>query len=170
MPLIMDGRVTHQSIAATRMDIGTDVNFGSITRAMFKYLGQQDGVTIYTNHHVEDIYKNEDHWYIECVDLANDNEQIVLRTLYAFIGAGGGTLPLLEKSNILEAEGYGGFPISGQWLICQNQSIIKRHWAKVYGKAEVGSPPMSVPTSTPDLSMVSRPCYLDLLQDSRLNS
>lgn len=145
MPLIMDGRVTHQSIAATRMDIGTDVNFGSITRAMFKYLGQLEGVTVYTNHQVEDIYKNEDHWYIESVDLANDNEQIVLRTPYAFIGAGGGTLPLLEKSNILEAEGYGGFPISGQWLICQNQSIIKRHWAKVYGKAEVGSPPMSVP-------------------------
>ena len=60
MPLIMDGRVTHQSIAATRMDIGTDVNFGSITRAMFKYLGQLDGVTIYTNHQVEDIYKNEE--------------------------------------------------------------------------------------------------------------
>ena len=68
-----------------------------------------------------------------------------LRARFVFIGAGGGSLPLLMKSNIPEGKGYGGFPVSGQWLVCNNPEIIDRHQAKVYGKATVGSPPMSVP-------------------------
>lgn len=35
--------------------------------------------------------------------------------------------------------------MSGLWLQCTNPAITKRHHAKVYGKAPVGSPPMSVP-------------------------
>ncbi len=35
--------------------------------------------------------------------------------------------------------------MSGQWLVCQNPDLVERHAAKVYGKAEVGAPPMSVP-------------------------
>jgi malate dehydrogenase (quinone) len=62
-----------------------------------------------------------------------------------FLGAGGGALPLLQKSGIAEARGYGGFPVSGQWLICKNPEVVKRHASKVYGKAAVGAPPMSVP-------------------------
>jgi malate dehydrogenase (quinone) len=62
-----------------------------------------------------------------------------------FLGAGGGALPLLQKSGIPEAHGYGGFPVSGQWLICKNPDVVKRHCSKVYGKAAVGAPPMSVP-------------------------
>src|SRR5262249_53755093 len=59
--------------------------------------------------------------------------------------AGGGALLLLEKSAIPEGRGYGGFPVSGIWLRCDDADINKRHHAKVYGKASVGSPPMSVP-------------------------
>ena len=62
-----------------------------------------------------------------------------------FVGAGGATLPLLQKARIPEARGYGGFPVSGQWLVCKNPRIVEQHLAKVYGKASVGSPPMSVP-------------------------
>ena len=69
----------------------------------------------------------------------------IITTKFLFIGAGGGSLPLLEKSEIPESKGYGGFPVSGQWLICNNPTVIERHSAKVYGKAAVGSPPMSVP-------------------------
>jgi malate dehydrogenase (quinone) len=61
------------------------------------------------------------------------------------LGAGGGALRLLEKSGIEEGEGYGGFPVSGQWLVCKNDTIVQQHYAKVYGKAKVGAPPMSVP-------------------------
>ena len=60
-------------------------------------------------------------------------------------GAGGGALPLLQKSGIPEAKGFGGFPVSGQWLRCDKAELVDRHNAKVYGKAAVGSPPMSVP-------------------------
>jgi malate dehydrogenase (quinone) len=144
MPLIMEGRHSSLPLAATRMEIGTDINFGAITRALFAYLKSRDNVKIYLNHNVEDLHYSGDHWQIEVED-ENTKAKTNILTPYTFIGAGGGTLPLLEKSNIREAEGYGGFPISGQWLICNNKSIIHRHYAKVYGKAEIGSPPMSVP-------------------------
>src|SRR5208282_4349193 len=62
-----------------------------------------------------------------------------------FIGAGGGSLPLLQKSGIPEGHGDAGFPVSGVWLRCDNPAISSRHHAKVYGKADSGSPPMSVP-------------------------
>ena len=54
-------------------------------------------------------------------------------------------LLLLQKSGIPEGKGYGGFPVGGIWLRCDDPEINKRHHAKVYGKASVGSPPMSVP-------------------------
>jgi malate dehydrogenase (quinone) len=62
-----------------------------------------------------------------------------------FVGAGGGSLPLLEKSGIPEAKGYGGVPVGGQFLVTTNPELVNQHHAKVYGKASVGSPPMSVP-------------------------
>jgi len=54
-------------------------------------------------------------------------------------------LPLLQKSGIPEGRGYAGFPVSGVWLRCDAEEVASRHNAKVYGKASVGSPPMSVP-------------------------
>lgn len=145
IPLVMQGRDKNTKVAATKMEAGTDVNFGALTRAMFNYLKQQQGVSIHLNHEVRDIEKDEiEGWNITVKDLKT-KEKIKVRTDFLFIGAGGGSLPLLEKSNIPEAEGYGGFPISGQWLKCTNEKIISQHAAKVYGKASVGAPPMSVP-------------------------
>ncbi len=145
MPLVMEGRDTTQKVAATRMEIGTDVNFGSLTRCMFKELEKMDGVMLYFNHEVRDLNRDEtSRWEIEVKDLATDKKRS-LHTHFVFIGAGGGSFPLLEKSKIPESKGFGGFPVSGQWLKCINPEIIRRHHAKVYGKAAVGSPPMSVP-------------------------
>ncbi len=145
MPLVMNGRDGDEKTAATKMDIGTDVNFGNLTRALFAYLTSLDGVELFLNHEVRDLEKQKDGtWQVEYEDLAfqEKNERY---TDFVFIGAGGGSLPLLEKSDIEEAEGYGGFPISGQWLICKNEAVAEQHHAKVYGKAAVGAPPMSVP-------------------------
>jgi malate dehydrogenase (quinone) len=64
---------------------------------------------------------------------------------FVFVGAGGYALNLLQKSGIKEIRGYGGFPVSGEFLRTDNPEIVARHVAKVYGKAAVGSPPMSVP-------------------------
>ena len=145
MPLVMEGRQANQPVAATRMDIGTDVNFGALTRSMIEYLQSQDGVNLYLGKEIKDIDKTDDgSWEIKVKDLQT-GDKTKLRTKFIFIGAGGGTLSLLEKTDIPESDGYGGFPISGQWLKCTNAAVIAKHEAKVYGKAAVGAPPMSVP-------------------------
>ncbi|MES2565250.1 MAG: malate:quinone oxidoreductase [Bacteroidota bacterium] len=145
MPLIMKGRNPGIETAATRMEAGTDVNFGALTKAMLYYLKSLKGVKLFLNHEVSDIERAENgQWNVTVKNLALQ-EKTNMKADFVFIGAGGGSLPLLEKSNIKEAEGYGGFPVSGQWLRCTNEKIIERHHAKVYGLASVGAPPMSVP-------------------------
>lgn len=145
MPLVMSGRDAQVPVAATKMDIGTDVNFGALTRALFEHLESLDGVSLHLSTEVRDLKKQADGaWDVYVHDLKSDQKRH-LSADFVFIGAGGGALPLLEKSDIEEAEGYGGFPISGQWLVCHNPEVIERHAAKVYGKATVGAPPMSVP-------------------------
>nr|WP_276901272.1 malate:quinone oxidoreductase [Pedobacter kyonggii] len=144
-PLIMDGRKKSEKVAATKMDLGTDVNFGTLTRDMFNNLKEQSNVNLHFNHEIRDLKKNKDgNWIVKVKDLeTGDKRKRVAK--FVFIGAGGGSLPLLEKSDIPEGKGFGGFPVSGQWLKCTNEEIIKKHHAKVYGKAAVGAPPMSVP-------------------------
>lgn len=145
MPLVMEGRDNEEKIAATYMEKGTDVNFGNLTRSMFHYLKNEKNVGLHFNHEVKKIKKNkEGYWTLKVYDLFTHTTRKI-RTKFIFIGAGGGSLPLLEKSQILEGKGFGGFPVSGQWLRCTNETIIDQHHAKVYGKAAVGAPPMSVP-------------------------
>ncbi len=146
MPLVMNNRIIEDKVAGTHVDYGTDVNFGALTRFMFQYLDALPGVQVFLNHEIRDIDKNENSgcWELKITNLTTDEDLFEI-TPFVFIGAGGGSLPLLEKSNITEAEGYGGFPISGQFLKCTNEEIINQHHAKVYGKASVGAPPMSVP-------------------------
>jgi len=146
IPLVMEGRAANEKIAATKMELGTDVDFGALTKAMITHLETLDGVTLKLNHEIRDIDRADDdkRWEIKVKDLGTGDKNKVTAG-FVFIGAGGGSLRLLEKSDIPEAEGYGGFPISGQWLVCHNDAVIARHEAKVYGKASVGAPPMSVP-------------------------
>ncbi len=145
MPLIMDGRNKSQKVAATKTDIGTDVNFGSLTRSMFNRLKELKNVTLHFNHEVRNLKKDAaGYWHVKVKDTSTGEKRVV-QTKFVFIGAGGGSLPLLLKSGIPESKGFGGFPVSGQWLKCNNTDIIRQHHAKVYGKAPIGSPPMSVP-------------------------
>ncbi|MBX2922420.1 MAG: malate:quinone oxidoreductase [Chitinophagaceae bacterium] len=145
IPLVMEGRDNTEKVAATRMDIGTDVNFGALTRKLFRYLFDYSDVKLHLAHEVHDLQQDKNgHWKIKVKNLTTGKKRTIT-SKFVFIGAGGGSLPLLEKSGIPESKGYGGFPVSGQWLICHNPAVIERHNAKVYGKAAVGSPPMSVP-------------------------
>ncbi|MDQ5930402.1 MAG: hypothetical protein QG594_2190 [Bacteroidota bacterium] len=145
MPLVMEGRNEFDKVAGTTMAIGTDVNFGELTRNMFGYLSKMDGVTMFFNHEVQKLRQREDKsWRIKITDLATGQKRKAY-TKFVFIGAGGGSLPLLEKADIAEGKGFGGFPVSGQWLKCTNPAVIAQHESKVYGKASVGAPPMSVP-------------------------
>lgn len=144
-PLVLSGRDKSQTIAATKMDLGTDVNFGLLTKQVFNYLQKTGKLDIQFNLEVYDIDRNEDNsWKIEFKNLKTKDKSSI-NSQYVFVGAGGGALKLFNKAEIKEVDGYGGFPIGGKWLKCINPSIIAQHHAKVYGKAEIGAPPMSVP-------------------------
>lgn len=146
VPLMMNGRKDRYAFGVTKMELGTDVNFGAITRGMMRYLEEScDGVDVFLGHEVDYLTHLDDgRWKIDAQRL-DDGKSYTLTADAVFIGAGGGALPLLEKADLPEARGYGGFPVSGQFLACQNPEIVAQHQAKVYGKAAVGSPPMSVP-------------------------
>ncbi|TCL31524.1 malate dehydrogenase (quinone) [Azotobacter chroococcum] len=145
-PLVMEGRPADQKVAATRMPIGTDVNFGEITRQLMGALTKHDDVTLNLRHEVRDFERNDDGtWSVTVADLAKGGEEKTIKARFVFIGAGGGALPLLQKTGIAEADGYAGFPVGGQFLYTSNPEVVERHLAKVYGKASVGAPPMSVP-------------------------
>ena len=146
MPLMMERRNPDaEKLAATRMEIGTDVNFGSLTRCLFTYMKNQPGVHTHFNNEVQTLKQGSDAlWKLKVKDKSSGKTRAI-KARFVFLGAGGGSLPLLLKSGIPEGKGFGGFPVSGQWLRCINQSIIAEHNVKVYGQAPVGSPPMSVP-------------------------
>ncbi|QJD94896.1 malate:quinone oxidoreductase [Mucilaginibacter robiniae] len=145
IPLVMEGRDKSLKVSATKMDLGTDVNFGALTNSLFDYMQKQSGVNLHLQHDVTNVKRNKDQsWKVSVKNLKSGSSR-TLNAKFVFIGAGGGALHLLQKSGIPESKGFGGFPVSGQWLVCHNESVIERHQAKVYGKASVGSPPMSVP-------------------------
>ncbi|MCZ4319160.1 malate dehydrogenase (quinone) [Aequorivita viscosa] len=144
-PIIMADRVDSESVAATRMELGTEINFEKLTHLIFKILEEKFDTPVYTNFEVEDIDPTDGvDWLVEIKNLET-KEKINCDAEHVFIGAGGGALSLLQKVEIHEKDGYGGFPVSGQWLICNNREIIEQYHAKVYGKAGVDAPPMSVP-------------------------
>ncbi|WP_027967186.1 malate dehydrogenase (quinone) [Halomonas halocynthiae] len=144
-PLVMDGRPPEQNVAMTRVASGADVDYGALTHALVSQLAQQDGATIHYQHDVVDLYKNSDGTWRVYVKNLTTHETVSITAKFVFVGAGGRAIELLQKSNIPEGKGYGGFPISGIWLRCDDDTIAEQHHAKVYGKAAKGSPPMSVP-------------------------
>ena len=144
MPLVMKNRPASDRIAATKVDAGTDVNFGALTRMLFKHLQNQD-VQVDYKHSVKGLKRTaEGLWEVKVHDRLS-NKMEYHKAKFVFLGAGGGSLELLQKSGIPEGKHIGGFPISGLFLVCKNQEIVEQHHAKVYGKAKVGAPPMSVP-------------------------
>ncbi|WP_263263217.1 malate dehydrogenase (quinone) [Pseudomonas sp. RIT-PI-S] len=145
VPLMMEGRDPAQKIAATWTPIGTDVNFGEITRQFVGHLQAQPGFSLKLSSEVEEITRNDDGtWHVEYKNL-KDGSVSQTDARFVFIGAGGGALHLLQKSGIPEAKEYAGFPVGGSFLVTDNPSVAEQHLAKAYGKASVGAPPMSVP-------------------------
>src|SRR6202008_2196260 len=131
-------------VAATRMVTGTDVDYGALTNDLLDSLRGKEGFSIHFFSRVQDLRRDGDLWSVRIRDEKTGQNRDV-QAKFVFLGAGGGSLPLLQKSGIPEGRGYAGFPVSGIWLRCDRPEISSRHNAKVYGKAAVGSPPMSVP-------------------------
>ena len=147
-PLVMEGRDPGEQVSATRMRTGTDVDYGALTNNLLNSLSggrsKQEGFSIHYSKRVQNLRQEGDLWNLEIRD-EKTGETHEVHAKFVFLGAGGGALPLLQKSAIPESHGYAGFPVSGIWLRTDNAAIADRHDAKVYGKASVGSPPMSVP-------------------------
>ena len=142
-PLLVKGR-GEVPIAATKMDSGTDVNFGNISRKLLDWLEKQDGCGMATGHRVTNLTKSGKGWDLEIKDVKTGKTR-TNSAKFVFVGAGGGSLGLLQKSGIPEAKGLGGFPIGGQWLICEDPEIVESHKAKVYGQPLDAAPTMAVP-------------------------
>ncbi len=143
IPLIINGRNPNEKVAATRMKRGTDIDFGALTSSYLNTLMNNGAVELRLSTEVIDIKKtNKDSWRLS---LVNEKETYCVQAPFLFLGAGGGALNLLQKSGIPEGNSYGGFPVSGQWLVCNDSGITQQHNAKVYGKSALGAPPMSVP-------------------------
>ncbi|WP_308636905.1 malate:quinone oxidoreductase [Paenibacillus silvisoli] len=144
IPLIMKDRDVSEPIAATRIETGTDVNFGALTRILFEHL-KKNGVDIKFKQNVDNIKRTRDGlWELKVRNVENGTVERHAAK-FVFIGSGGGSLHLLQKSGIPEGKGIGGFPVSGIFMVCQKPEVVSQHFAKVYGKAPVGAPPMSVP-------------------------
>lgn len=145
-PLVMEGRDPNQKVAATRTEIGTDVNYGEITRQLVSSLKKKENFNLQLSSEVRGFKRNADNsWSVTVADLKNNEAEHVIKAKFVFIGAGGAALKLLQESGIPEADDYAGFPVGGQFLVSENPEVVNRHLAKVYGQASVGAPPMSVP-------------------------
>ena len=145
MPLVMAGREEGTPMAATRMDLGTELNWGVLTRQLAEHLATQPNVTLTTSTEVRGLERNEDDTWRVTVANVESGETSVVNSRYVFNGAGGAALLLLQQSGIPEAKQYAGFPVGGSFLYTTNPEVVSRHTAKVYGLAAEGSPPMSVP-------------------------
>lgn len=143
LPLMFGGRSGDEVNGVSRFQSGTDVDFGSLARQLLTHIGQQ-GVPIRTGHAVVDLTRSARGWIVKIKDTAR-GETFEVDARFVFIGAGGGALPLLQKTGIAEGHGYGGFPVSGQFLRTADPELVAKHRAKVYGQAATGAPPMSVP-------------------------
>ncbi|HET7880224.1 MAG TPA: malate dehydrogenase (quinone) [Acetobacteraceae bacterium] len=144
-PLITEDRDDGQPVAATRIVTGADVDYGSLTHLLVAHLVAQPGFSVHYKQRVAGLDREPDGRWRVTIEDVEQRKIHAITAKFVFIGAGGGALPLLQKSRIPEAHGYGGFPVSGIWLRCDVASVSDRHHAKVYGKAAEGSPPMSVP-------------------------
>ena len=146
VPIMMEGRKPDEVLTATRSPLGTDVNLGEITRQFYKHLAGNAGAKVTTGYEVRSITRNEDgSWRVSAFDVNDRSKVQTVDARNVFIGAGGAALPLLQLSGIPEAKQYGGFPVGGEFLVTDNPVVTSRHWARVYGLADTGSPPMSVP-------------------------
>ncbi|MFE3291526.1 malate dehydrogenase (quinone) [Rhodococcus sp. NPDC059234] len=144
LPLMAKGRDFSDPVALNWTDGGTDVDFGALTKQLLGHVGASGGL-VYFGHEVTDISKQSDGTWDVKVHNRRTGARRKVNAKFVFVGAGGGALHLLQKSGIAEAKGFGGFPVSGAFLRCTNPELIAQHRAKVYGKAAVGAPPMSVP-------------------------
>ena len=141
-PLLMEGRGP-TTVAAT-MGMGTEVNFGQLARNLCAWLGQQENCGVATGRKVTKLQRGAGEWHLT-TKCQKSGETRTHRAKFVFVGAGGGSLPLLLSTGLAEVAGLGAFPVGGQWLVCDEPSVCARHHAKVYGVADPAAPHVGTP-------------------------
>ena len=139
-PLLTAGRRDGLEVGASRMMSGTEVDFGSLARKLCEWLGRQSGCELLTRQRVTGLEETKTGWRVAVRDLGTGEDRVE-EARFVFVGAGGGSLPLLQAAGIEECRGYGGFPVGGQWLVCKNPEVVAKHHAKIYGQASMGTTP-----------------------------
>ncbi|GAA3332724.1 hypothetical protein GCM10020331_093940 [Ectobacillus funiculus] len=112
---------------------------------LFDHL-KSENVEVNYKHSVKDIKRASDgSWEVKVHDI--DSGKIEYHSAkFVFIGGGGRKSAFTTKKLVfLNRKNIGGFPVSGLFMVCNNPEVAAQHHAKVYGKAKVGAPPMSVP-------------------------
>ncbi|WP_046318888.1 malate dehydrogenase (quinone) [Mycobacterium sp. UM_Kg1] len=144
LPAMAAGRSPAIPVALDWAQHGTDVDFGELTGQLIDY-GTRHGSAALFGHEVRSLQRASDGGWI--LDLRNrrTGERRRLKAAFVFLGAGGATLGLLQRSGIPEARGYGGFPISGVFLRCGADRLTAGHRAKVYGAPAMGAPSTTAP-------------------------
>lgn len=140
-PALVAGRDSRQPIAASYEASGTDVDYGALTRALIDAQVAR-GAQLHLQHRVTDLVREGDAWRITHRSPSGIGST---RARFVFVGAGGGSLKLLQRSGIPEARGYAGFPVSGKFLRTRNPEVVAAHQVKAYGRAEQGVPGMGAP-------------------------
>ena len=139
LPLMAAGREFSEPFALSWAEDGTDVDFGALSRQLIGY-GAGNGTTMLFGHEVRNLHRWRDGRWTLTVRNRRTGENRYLVTRFVFVGAGGQALPLLQKSGIKEAKGFGGFPIGGKFLRSGNPALTSAHRAKVYGLPAPGAP------------------------------
>lgn len=124
---------------------GTDIDYGALTKGLVHSFTKRGGSCL-LYHTVTNLTKESDgSWRVRVAKRDVGAGYTDYKAKFVFVGGGGWSLPLLQKSGIREIRGFAGFPISGEFMVCQNPDVVNKHNLKAYGKAAVGAPPMSVP-------------------------
>ncbi len=144
LPLMAAGRDFSDPVALNWTAEGTDVDFGALSRQLMGFAASR-GMNTMFGHEVRNLDRRSDGGWTVKVLNRRTGEKTTLDSRFVFVGAGGGALPLLQKAGIKEVKGFGGFPVSGQWLRTRRPELTGAHHAKVYGLPPLGAPPMSMP-------------------------
>jgi malate dehydrogenase (quinone) len=141
-PLVMAGRDPAEVVAATRHPGGTDVDFGALCTGLTRIVTCRGG-HVRLGHDVRTLHQDRDGLWI--VRGRNETGNFTVSGRQVFVGAGGHALRLLQKARLPEVRGYAVLPVGAAFLRCSNPEVVNQHDTKVYGQAEGGAPPMSVP-------------------------
>lgn len=168
-PLVIEGRASDEPVAATRIVTGTDVDYGALTHHLVQYLVGQPGCKVHYRNRVTSLIR-EDHgrWRVEVYDLESGEKRSV-RTKFVFIGAGGGALPLLQKSGIPEGQAMPASQLAEFGSVAtiprstsatMPKSTARRRWARRRCRYRI---------SIPKSSAASAPCCSAPMPASRAN-